>query len=861
MTIKDNVHAALPSGRTPPISAQNLRDAIDMVIDYVPTVAGTGGGGGGAVVTGNAATFDTVATLQASTVDPAINYVRTAGYYAVGDLGGAAYRRKGAGETVYALDRTSNGGTVHWELIPERFEIWIGQAGARQPTFYYGQDQDSYPAWRDIDKFAKAKGLVGFSLRFQTGLWYFSKAIHLKRQAYKIIGTHGGNAGGGGTTLRFEKYQSGIITNYKWGAGHDYSIAIPNFGINLGGGNYVATGSGSNDGNVYRCVQAGVSPPTGAASLTGTTPGVNIPWGTAVMQYEGNIITDPVPGGGTMDYDCGGDDNSSAGDCVFENLQLWGFFDPRVVAQTTSQTSGLWKYNNAGIVMRTRARISNVWTLGFAGHGIAVVADGDTDLQGPGNVNGWYIAHATSYYNGKDGFHVGYSDANAGSAYQLDVSSNARWGIADWCFLTNLWCGVQSAYDNRGYFNYRQYYPMCQYQGWVYLSRLPLLGNDNWPAYINEVPGGSNNAWIRYFKTAADFTNAVMTITASNSSNVTLGTAAAGKQTFDAAGAISGNNFWYIINDGANYELGSGQYYAAGQNGFSSPTFARGPQIGLGFVGGVVSSTTVQSSGAAGVITPSGSAKMTLLAPIADYENAPYWHPSLRFEPGGAFSTNNVNARTLWLGPYIEGGTPPAQWCFPTLVLGGIMGDAYDETRGATIFAENRFRSIVTQTSQQASDGTFPKYRVVVNGDNECTVLGWSNYDGASFRIGQSAGSGVTGFGGSDLILENSTTGIGQQAPIWRVRAGASANYGRSSSGWPNAVPMQITNLVIGDGTSAGGRMVRTGTAPPQSAAYGEFAQGEIIFNSAPTAGGKAGWICTTGGTPGTWKAFGVIDA
>jgi hypothetical protein len=71
MTIKDNVHAALPSGRTPPISAQNLRDAIDLVIDYVPTVAGTGGGGG-SVVTGAAATFDTLATLQAATVDPAL---------------------------------------------------------------------------------------------------------------------------------------------------------------------------------------------------------------------------------------------------------------------------------------------------------------------------------------------------------------------------------------------------------------------------------------------------------------------------------------------------------------------------------------------------------------------------------------------------------------------------------------------------------------------------------------------------------------------------------------------------------------------------------------------------------------------
>jgi hypothetical protein len=238
-----------------------------------------------------------------------------------------------------SLDRTSNGGTVRWELIPERYEIWIGQAGAQQ-TPYDQQINDAYPAWRAIDKFAKAKAMVGYTLRFQSGVWFFSKAIHLKRITTKIIGTHGGNANSNGSLVRFPKDQSGIITNYKWGAGHDYSIAIPNFGINLGGGNYVATGTGASpalDGSVYRCTAAGVSPPTGAASLTSTTKGVPFQWGTATMVYEGNIITDPVPGGGTMDYDCGGDDNSSAQDCVVENFEMWGWFDPRAVAQTTNQ--------------------------------------------------------------------------------------------------------------------------------------------------------------------------------------------------------------------------------------------------------------------------------------------------------------------------------------------------------------------------------------------------------------------------------------------------------------------------------------------------------------------------------------------
>ena len=36
---------------------------------------------------------------------------------------------------------------------------------------------------------------------------------------------------------------------------------------------------------------------------------------------------------------------------------------------------------------------------------------------------------------------------------------------------------------------------------------------------------------------------------------------------------------------------------------------------------------------------------------------------------------------------------------------------------------------------------------------------------------------------------------------------------------------------------------------------------GDIVYNSAPTAGGNIGWVCTAAGTPGTWKTFGSIEA
>lgn len=48
-----------------------------------------------------------------------------------------------------------------------------------------------------------------------------------------------------------------------------------------------------------------------------------------------------------------------------------------------------------------------------------------------------------------------------------------------------------------------------------------------------------------------------------------------------------------------------------------------------------------------------------------------------------------------------------------------------------------------------------------------------------------------------------------------------------------------------------------TGSAAPTT---GTYPAGWVRWNSAPVAGENAGWICTVAGTPGTWKAFGLIS-
>jgi hypothetical protein len=41
----------------------------------------------------------------------------------------------------------------------------------------------------------------------------------------------------------------------------------------------------------------------------------------------------------------------------------------------------------------------------------------------------------------------------------------------------------------------------------------------------------------------------------------------------------------------------------------------------------------------------------------------------------------------------------------------------------------------------------------------------------------------------------------------------------------------------------------------------GTWFRGDIVWDTTPDAAQKIGWVCTAGGSPGTWKAFGAIDA
>lgn len=68
----------------------------------------------------------------------------------------------------------------------------------------------------------------------------------------------------------------------------------------------------------------------------------------------------------------------------------------------------------------------------------------------------------------------------------------------------------------------------------------------------------------------------------------------------------------------------------------------------------------------------------------------------------------------------------------------------------------------------------------------------------------------------------------------------------------------------IGVGISVFGNVLTTPFAQGYRNAaptVGTFVKGDITWNSDPDSGEPIGWVCTVGGSPGTWKSFGTIAA
>lgn len=224
----------------------------------------------------------------------------------------------------------------------------------------------------------------------------------------------------------------------------------------------------------------------------------------------------------------------------------------------------------------------------------------------------------------------------------------------------------------------------------------------------------------------------------------------------------------------------------------------------------------------------------------------PAWSNANAYYIGSAYRSTGLNARNLFVGCYSESGQPPSVTAQLTMVLGGLHAADFDPTstgwhildgymnatrwREGGVLASNASArvialadtgSLMSLRDPAESSGNFP---IRLKGATGRFFWDWANSTNSLFEFTNSLATVANGFPREVATRMGGAAGIAMRQGYFR-----------------------------------GGAMkfVGTGTAAPAS---GTYVQGDIVYNETPASAGFIGWVCTVGGTPGTWKTFGLIS-
>ena len=207
------------------------------------------------------------------------------------------------------------------------------------------------------------------------------------------------------------------------------------------------------------------------------------------------------------------------------------------------------------------------------------------------------------------------------------------------------------------------------------------------------------------------FNRAKMTTATTGSGTVTLGSASNGFQTFAAAGVSSGDVVQYVIEEGANFEIGTGTYSSSGTSLTRSPT---------------------ESSNSNNAITLAGQATVSITA-VADDLN--------RLQHGGSDKVTVSSTGASVTGNLAVSGTVDGRnVASDGSKLDGIESGATADQTAAQIRAKVEAASdsnVFTDADHSKLNG------IEANAKNDQTIT---------------AGSGLSGGGTGDVTLSHSDT-------------------------------------------------------------------------------------------------------
>lgn len=206
---------------------------------------------------------------------------------------------------------------------------------------------------------------------------------------------------------------------------------------------------------------------------------------------------------------------------------------------------------------------------------------------------------------------------------------------------------------------------------------------------------------------------------------------------------------------------------------------------------------------------------------------------------GTSYISVRATSRSVFMHCYSE--TFPHFDVGPRCLLLNMQGNiSPDRTYGGGYFGVLPSRDMFAYTPIVAAQS-----EVIAN------VMGGPTGPGKAFRISEDGyswrmmpGQGLTGLSGSANYAQFDVNG--QQSTLW-CAVDVVGNLKKGVQWAVGGLAFGVQSAIMGSGSAA-----------PTT---GSYDRGAIWLNDTPTAGGKIGWVCVTGGSPGTWKAWGAIDA
>jgi len=190
-------------------------------------------------------------------------------------------------------------------------------------------------------------------------------------------------------------------------------------------------------------------------------------------------------------------------------------------------------------------------------------------------------------------------------------------------------------------------------------------------------------------------------------------------------------------------------------------------------------------------------------------------------------------------------------WLSAPLLVSGSGGDAKATINGLTV----SYCEFPTGTSDH---GIVQLYQgqVSLTAVRLTNVLRASGTSVYLFHIIDATGTQATANLVDLAAVLGSTSTMGTVGQTWASGAVFGAAYTLGDS---TTVPTvkKINDIEYARRNSAG-KNVLAGTAAPTG---GAWVVGDTVWNTAPAAGGTPGWVCTTAGSPGTWKAMANVVA